>query len=94
MRYSSSIVACFCVLGLCGASRSYAALPVDRIWVLSPEWLVLSNDYMDETDHQIYDADKQRFDSLLPEQLALEQGLVEKQKGLESEAEVIRNFRG
>ena len=50
-------------------------MPVDRIWVLSPEWLVLSNDYMDETDHQIYDADKQRFDSLLPEQLALEQGL-------------------
>ncbi len=47
---------------------------VDRVWVLSPEWVVLANDYMDETDAQIYTAERPVFDRLLNEQEMLERG--------------------
>ncbi|MEI8139610.1 MAG: glycoside hydrolase family 9 protein [bacterium] len=55
---------------------SQAGKSVDRVWVLSSEWVVLANDYMDETDTQMYAANKSVFDRLLVEQEALEQGKI------------------
>jgi len=72
--YSSFLALLTCVLAV-GAGRPVsAARPVDRIWALSPKWIVLANDYMDETDQRIYEADQRRFDHLLPDQQKLEQG--------------------
>jgi len=48
---------------------------VDKLWVLSPEWVLLANDYMDETDARIYAADRTLFDALLADQDRLEAGL-------------------
>jgi endoglucanase len=62
-----------CLLVL-GTARPGAAAPVDRVWILSPEWLILANDYMDETDQRIYEAERPQFDRLLQEQQKLEQG--------------------
>ena len=43
----------------------HAENKIDRIYVLSPEWIVLANDYMDETDQLIYNENKAEFDKAL-----------------------------
>ncbi len=64
------------LLGTAGLSAvaevSASASTVDRWWVLSPQWLVLANDYRDETDARIYAANRPAFDALLAEQEKLE----------------------
>lgn len=62
-------------LGLCSitATPSPGATHIDRLWVLSPQWLVVANDYMEETDQRIYESNRPRFDRFLKAQLALEQ---------------------
>lgn len=60
------------------ASAALAARPadraVDRVWILSPEWVLLINDDMDETDDRIYRAHRAEFDGWLGEQEKLERG--------------------
>ena len=51
------------------------AAKVDKLWVLSPEWLLLANDYMDETDARIYAGDRPLYEALLQDQIKLEAGL-------------------
>ena len=74
MRYLSRLVVLICLLTAGVVPGSVAAGPVDRMWLLSPDWLVLANDYMDETDQRIYNMNRQRFDLLLPDQQMLEEG--------------------
>ncbi|HBC86395.1 MAG TPA: hypothetical protein DCZ94_05515 [Lentisphaeria bacterium] len=45
----------------------YAENKIDRIYVLTPEWIVLASSYMDETDELIYKEKKEDFDKILPE---------------------------
>ncbi len=56
-----------------GVYRSTAP-QVERHFVLAPDWLVLVNNYMDETDALIYTAYREAFDGLLAEQENREQG--------------------
>lgn len=56
-----------------GIYRS-ASTEVERIFVLAPDWILLVNNYMDETDALIYEAYEEAFDALLFHQETLEQG--------------------
>ena len=40
---------------------------IGRIYVLAPDWIVLANDYMDETDELIYQENPAVFERTLPE---------------------------
>lgn len=51
------------------------ATKVDKLWVLSPEWLLLANDYMDETEARIYAGNRPLYEALLQDQIKLEAGL-------------------
>lgn len=73
MKGMMKICGIWLALGLGGYS-SPAGTPVNRVMVLSPEWVVLVNDYMDETDDRIYALHRSDFDKALKQQEALEQG--------------------
>ncbi|HCE44122.1 MAG TPA: hypothetical protein DET40_11285 [Lentisphaeria bacterium] len=45
----------------------HAENKIDRIYVLTPDWIVAVNDYMDDTDQLIYSDNKAEFDKILPE---------------------------
>jgi endoglucanase len=46
--------------------------PLQAVRVLSPEWLIVANDYNDENDKKIYEANKDFFDKALGEVLKTE----------------------
>ena len=46
--------------------------PLQAVRVLSPEWLIVANDYNDENDKRIYEANKEFFDKALGEVLKIE----------------------
>ncbi len=65
-------IAILAVAALFFCARSDAEDSIDKLMVYSPSWIVLANDYMDETDELIYAKEKDLFDKLLKEQVALE----------------------
>ena len=55
------------IFGVLLSACLQAESKIDRIYVLSPDWVVAVNDYMNETDDLIYKEYKSDFDGILPE---------------------------
>jgi endoglucanase len=62
LRRGLAVMALGGLTSLCPAAEK----PVDKIHVLSPEWIVVANDYTDEFNQQIYDNQKAEWETLYP----------------------------
>jgi endoglucanase len=57
-----------------------STLPLQAVRMLSPEWLIVADDYNDENDKTIYEANKAFYDKALDEQVKLEHEQAEGEK--------------
>lgn len=69
-----AIILLGCLLLSVVLTAASAGKEVDQLYVLSPQWIVLINDYMDAWDARIYSENRKKFDKWLLQQERLEKG--------------------